>query len=164
MNNVSTVQVMECDIDDIESRFDDLYEAQRLVSEHKLKEGVLDSEMKKFNSVVTKTLRTFRSAISSLDKEKVAECLEAYEQALDGEEYDEKFATYWREMIAKKVSHKLSLNQKDLLFRCWQNLFSLRLIKSTYKRNGCLNKESVGSVRAISEHLACYLMICEESS
>ena len=94
---------MQCDIDEIESRFDDLYEAQRLVSEYKDKGGVLDSEMKEFNSVITKTLRTYRSAISSLDKEKVKECLETYEKALDGNDYKEKFATYWTEMLTKKV-------------------------------------------------------------
>ena len=94
---------MECDIDEIESRLDDLYEAQRLVSEYKEKEGVLDSEMKQFNSVITKTLRTFRNAISSLDKENVKECLEKYEKALGGNDYEEKFAEHWREMLMKKV-------------------------------------------------------------
>ena len=90
---------MECEIDYIESRFDDLQEAQRLVSEYKDNGGVLDSEMKKFYSVISKTIRTFRSAISSLDKEKVEECLQMYEQALDETDYEEKFATYWREML-----------------------------------------------------------------
>ena len=64
LGKVSSVQVMECDIDEIESRFDDLQEAQRLVSEYKDNGGVLDSEMKQFSSVITKTLRKFRSAIS----------------------------------------------------------------------------------------------------
>ena len=90
---------MECEIDDIESRFDDLQEAQRLVSEYKDNGGVLDSEMKKFSSVITKTIRTFRSGIASLDKEKVEECLKTYEQALDETDYEEKFATYWREVL-----------------------------------------------------------------
>ena len=90
---------MECEIDDIESRFDDLQEAQRLVSKYKDNGGVLDSEMKKFSSVINKTIRTFRSAIASLDKEKVEECLKTYEQALDETDYEEKFATYWREVL-----------------------------------------------------------------
>ena len=90
---------MECEINDIESRFDDLQEAQRLVLEYKDNGGVLDSEMKKFYSVISKTIRTFRSAISSLDKEKVEECLKTYQEALDETDYEEKFATYWREML-----------------------------------------------------------------
>ena len=93
---------MQCDIDKIESRLDDLYEAQRLVSEYKDKGGVLDSDMKEFNFVVTKTLRTFRSAISRLDEEKVEECLEKYGNALDGIYYGKKFATCWKEMLTKK--------------------------------------------------------------
>ena len=91
---------MECEIDEIECRFDDLNEAQRLVSEYKFKGGVLDSKMKRFYSDIIKTLREFRPAISSMDKEKVKECLEKYEKALDGNDYEEKFTTYWREVLA----------------------------------------------------------------
>lgn len=120
LGDVSSVQVMECDIDEIESRFDDLFEAQRLVSAYRDKEGALDSEMRGFVSVVKETLRTFRTAISSLDEGKVQECLDTYKKALDGNDFDEKFATYWREMLTKKVSHKFS-------FRRLQNPFSLRL-------------------------------------
>ena len=94
---------MECEINDIESRLDDLYEAQRLMSEYKQKEGVLDSEMKQFNSVITKTLRKFVSAISSLDKKNVEECLDKYAEALDGNDCDGKFEAHWREMLMKKV-------------------------------------------------------------
>ena len=98
---------MECHINDIESRLDDLYEAKRLVSEYKEqlkeKEGVLDSEMKQFSSVITKTLRKFVSAISSLDKKSVEECLDKYAEALDGNDYEGKFEAHWREMLMKKV-------------------------------------------------------------
>lgn len=105
LGKVSSVQVMECDIDEIESRFDDLYEAQRLVSEYKDKGGELDSDMKQFISVINKTLRTFRSAISSLDDEKVEKLLDMYEEGggyYKGD-YAEKFATCWRELLTKKV-------------------------------------------------------------
>ena len=92
----------ECDINEIESCFDDLNEARRLVSEYRDKGGVLDREMKQFNSLVVQTLRTFRYAISSLDEEKVEKCLDVYGNALDGETYDNKFATFWREMLTEK--------------------------------------------------------------
>ena len=100
---VSSFPVMEYEIDEIERRLDDLYEAERLVSEYKDKGGELDIDMKQFKSAVTKTLRTFRSAIASLDKEKVEECLNAYQEALDKSDYEDKFATYWREMLKGKV-------------------------------------------------------------
>ena len=121
LDDVSSVQVMECDIDEIESRFDDLFEAQRLVSAYRDKEGALDSKMREFVSVVKETLRTFRIAISSLDEGKVQECLNTYKKALDKDlDDDEKFTTYWREMLTKKVSHKFSFGRL-------QNPFSLRL-------------------------------------
>ena len=93
---------MKCDINEIESCFDDLNEARRLVSEYRDKGGVLDGEMKHFNSIVAMTLRTFRSAMSSLDEKKVEKCLDTYWQAFDGEYYDKKFATFWREMLTEK--------------------------------------------------------------
>ena len=108
LGKVSSFSVGEHEIDDIESRLDDLYEAERLVSEYRNKGGELDEDMKKFKSHVTKTVRTFRNAIASLDKEKVEECLKAYQEAFDENDYEEKFATHWREMLKKKVCIYLS--------------------------------------------------------
>ena len=108
LGKVSSVPVDECDIDEIECRFDDLNEAQRLVSVYITNGGVLDGEMKEFRSKVSKILRTFRSAISSLEQEKVTQCLEVYEKALNREDYEGKFAAHWRELLKKKVRHKLS--------------------------------------------------------
>ena len=107
---------MRYDIDQIESCFDDLYDAQRLVSEYKGEGGVLDSDMKQFSSVITKTLRLFRSAISSLDKENVEKCLEMYEKGggyYEGD-YEEKFATCWKEMLAKKVCMRFLYARRQL--------------------------------------------------
>lgn len=114
LGKVSSVPVHECDIDEIECRFDDLNEAQRLVSVYITNGGVLDGEMKEFRSKVSKILRTFRSAISSLEQEKVRQCLEVYEKALSKEDYEGKFAAHWRELLKKKVRHKLSLSKTDV--------------------------------------------------
>ena len=100
------VQALECDIDEIESRYDDLCRAKSLVTKYRETDGELDEEMRKFNSDITKTLRTFRSAISTLDAEKVEHCLEVYGDALDGNDDEEKFARHWRNMLEKKVSEK----------------------------------------------------------
>lgn len=70
--------------------------------------------MKEFRSKVSKILRTFRSAISSLEQEKVRQCLEVYEKALSKEDYEGKFAAHWRELLKKKVRHKLSLSKTDV--------------------------------------------------
>ena len=111
---MSSVPVLECEINDIVCRFDDLNEAQRLVSVYITNGGVLDGEMKEFLSEVSKILRTFRSAISSLEQEKVTQCIDVYEKALNREDYEGKFAAYWRELLKKKVSHKLSLSKSDV--------------------------------------------------
>ena len=152
---------MECDIDEIESRFDDLFEAQRLVSAYRNKRGALDCEMKRFVSDVKETLQTFRSAISSLDEGKVQECRKKYQEALDGEDYDEKFATYWREMLTKKVSHKFS-------FRRLQNLFSLRLknliMKSVVILKNCGATLEATETRNRGTHRQFLENICSEDS
>ena len=108
LGKVSSLPVVPYKIDEIESRLDDLNEAERLVSEYKYKGGELDTDMKQFKSDVNKTQRTFHNAIASLDKEKVEECLNAYQEAFDKNDYEEKFATYWREMLKKKVCIYLS--------------------------------------------------------
>ena len=107
---MSSVPVQEYDIDEIECYFDDLNEAKRLVSAYMTNGGELDGEMKEFSSEVKNTLKTFRSAISSLEQEKITQCLEVYEKALNTKDYEGKFAAHWRELLKKKVCHKFSLS------------------------------------------------------
>ena len=93
----------QCDIDEIESCYDDLCQAKDLVTKYEKDGGDLDEEMRKFNSDLIKTMRTFRSAISTLNAEKVQKCLQVYGDALDGNEGEEKFVRHWRNMLNKKV-------------------------------------------------------------
>lgn len=70
---------------------------------HSSSEHDLDQEMRKFSSEITKTLRTFRSAISTLDAEKVSTCLQVYGDSLDGNDEEGKFVRHWKDMLMKKV-------------------------------------------------------------
>jgi len=98
------VQASECEIDEIESRYDDLCQASHLVQKYRDTEpDKMDDEMRKFNSDITKTLREFRSAISSLDADKVRRCLQVYVNALDGNDEDDKFVRHFRGLLKKKV-------------------------------------------------------------
>lgn len=108
-NQCSKPQVLDADIEEVESRFDDLCHTKALVVEYreKVNDQELDVEMKKFSSDITKALRTFRTAITTLDEEKVEKCLEVYEQSLDGNDEEGKFARHWRNMLKKKVGNKV---------------------------------------------------------
>ena len=73
-------------------------------------ESDLDQDMRKFDTEITKTLRKFRSAISTLDAKKVETCLEGYEDSLDGNDKEGKFVQHWKDMMKAKVCN-LSLRK-----------------------------------------------------
>ena len=108
---MSSVPVHECDINAMESHFDDLNEAKRLVSTYKTKGGRLDGAMEEFCSNVGKILRTFRFAIKSLKQEEVTACLKTYDEALNRDDHEGKFAAHWNELLKKKVCHNFSLSK-----------------------------------------------------
>ena len=111
---MSRVPVHEFDINAMESCFDDLNEAQRLILVYKENGGLLDVEMKEFSSNLTKIRRIFRFAIKSLEQEEVTACLQAYDEALNRDDYEGKFAAHWNELLKKKVCHKFSLSKSDV--------------------------------------------------
>lgn len=110
LNHDHSVRALECDINEVESRFDDLCQAKDLVLKYQETESDLDQDMRKFNSEITKTLRTFRSAISTLDAKKVDTCLEVYADSLDGNDEEGKFVRHWKDMMKAKVCN-LSLKK-----------------------------------------------------
>lgn len=87
----------------MESRYDDLRQAKDLVQRYQDAERDLDQDMRKFNSEITKTLRTFRAAISTLDAKKVETCLEAYANSLDGNDEEGKFVRHWKGKLKSMV-------------------------------------------------------------
>ena len=110
---MSSLPVHECDINAMESHFDDLNEAKRLVSVYKTNGGLLDGAMKEFCSSLNKILRTFRFAIKSLKEEEVTACLTMYDKALNIDDHEGKFAAHWNELLKKKVCHKFSLSKSE---------------------------------------------------
>ena len=70
---------------------------------YKETESDLDQDMRKFNSEINKTLRTFRSAISTLDAKKVETCLEVYADSLDENDEEGKFVRHWKDILKSKV-------------------------------------------------------------
>ena len=115
LNKGSSSQALDGDINDLESRYDDLCQAQRLLKAYRETKGEIDDAMRKFKSNITKTLRTFRSAISTLDADKVSGCLEEYEKALDGYDEEDKFVRHWKDWLKKKVSDNVKGEQPDSL-------------------------------------------------
>ena len=105
LNHDRNVRALECDINEVESRYDDLCQAKDLVLRYQETESDFDQDMRKFNSEITKTLRTFRAAISTLDAKKVETCLEAYADSLDGNDEEGKFVRHWKDMLKARVSN-----------------------------------------------------------
>ena len=110
----SNVRALECEINEVESRYDDLSLAKCLVAEYRDTEHDLDQEMMWFNSEMTKTLRIFNSAISTLDAERVEKCLQEYADSLDGNDEEGKFVRHWRDLLKKKVVTAISLYLHEL--------------------------------------------------
>ena len=69
-------------------------------------ESDLDQDMREFNSEITKTLRKFRNAISTLDANKVETCLEAYADSLDGKDEEGKFVRHWKDKLKSMVCNQ----------------------------------------------------------
>ena len=103
LNHDRSVRALECDVNDVESRYDDLCQAKDLVLKYQETESDLDQDMRKFYSEINKTLRTFRSAISTLDARKADTCLQAYAHSLDGNDEEGKFVRHWKDMLKAKV-------------------------------------------------------------
>ena len=111
LSNQYKPQVSDAEIEEIESRYDDLCHTKALLAEYRKTvdddDDEFEKQMKKLSNDITKALRTFHSAISTLDEEKVEKCLEVYEKALDGNDDEEKFARHWKKMLKKKVGNKV---------------------------------------------------------
>lgn len=138
LNQGCNVQALECDIDEIESRFDDLCRAKSIVAIFEETGGELDEEMRKFHSDITKTMRTFRSAISTLHSQSVEKCLKEYENALNGNDNEGKFVRHWRYMLKKKVCYysRLSITRTFKGDPKWFALSGVRIIRRWEEMTG----------------------------
>ena len=108
-------QSFACDIQEMESCFDDLRNSQALATAY-LKDK-RDGDVKEFCSKVNKLQRKFKEAIKRMDSvdgpEKIEECLEAYMEALDGLDIEGKFTLEWKKILETKVSKMINNSTND---------------------------------------------------
>ena len=108
-------QVLTSDIEDLESRFDDLQNTQALVEvylEDKDDEGV-----EAFCSEVMELQQKFKEAIKAINSvngpKKVKECREAYKKVRGGRDIKGKFNREWKKILKKKVSKMINNSTND---------------------------------------------------
>lgn len=105
-------QALTYQLEELESRFDDLRNAQTLANAYLHNVEETDEDVEKFITNTNKVYRVFRSAISSLNKHEGQEwmdaCMQAYEEAFDGLDIEGKFVRQWKKILSSKVS-KLSV-------------------------------------------------------
>ena len=108
-------QVLTSDIEDLESRFDDLQNTQALVEvylEDKEDEGV-----EEFCSEVMELQQKFKEAIKAINSvngpKKIKECREAYKKVRGGRDIKGKFNREWKKILKKKVSKMINNSTND---------------------------------------------------
>ena len=114
-------QALTCDIEDLENRFDDLWNTKALVEEYledeDEDEGEEDEDVEEFCSKVNKLQNKFKEAIKTMESVdgpgKIKECMEAYTEALRGRDIKGKFTREWKKILKKKVSKMINNNTND---------------------------------------------------
>ena len=108
-------QVLTSDIEDLESRFDDLQNTQALVEvylEDKEDEGV-----EEFCSEVMELQQKFKEAIKAINSvngpKKIKECREAYKKLRGGRDIKGKFNREWKKILKTKVSKMINNSTND---------------------------------------------------
>ena len=105
-------QVLASEIEDLESRFDDLRNTQALAEAYlEVKE---DDDVEEFCSKVNKLHYKFKEAIKRMNSvdgpDKIKECTEAYTEALGGRDIKRKFTFNWNKILKTKVSIMINNN------------------------------------------------------
>ena len=108
-------QVFASEIEDLESRFDDLRNTQALAEVYlEVKE---DDDVEEFCSMVNKLHYKFKDAIKRMNSvdgpDKIKECTKAYMEALGGRDLNGKFTREWKKILKKKVSKMINNNTND---------------------------------------------------
>ena len=108
-------QAFACDIQEMESCFDDLRNSQALATAY-LKDK-RDDDVMKFCDKVNKLQSKFKEAIKRMESvdgpEKIKECLEAYKEALGGLHIEWKFTLEWKKIVEIKVSKMINNSTND---------------------------------------------------
>ena len=108
-------QAFACDIQEMESCFDDLRNSQALATAYL--EDKRDGDVIEFCNKVNKLQRKFKGAIKRMDSvegpEKIKECLEAYTEAFGGLDIEWKFTLEWKKILEIKVSKMINNSTND---------------------------------------------------
>jgi len=107
--------VKAVELEEMENCFDDVRRALHLAKEflNSTNEDSEHDDVKTFINKTRKIEKEFRKAISTLgsseEKEQVKKSQEAYENALDGLDVEEKFVQNWKKILRTKVRKFLHL-------------------------------------------------------
>ena len=108
-------QAWTSDIEDLESRFDDLQNTQALVEVYL--EDKEDENVEEFCSEVMELQQKFKEAIKAINSvngpNKIKECREAYKKARGGLDRKGKFNREWKKILKKKVSKMINNSTND---------------------------------------------------
>ena len=108
-------QALAGEIENLESYFDDLRNAQALARAYR--EDKEDDDVKEFCSEVNKLQHKFKEAIQTINSvdgpDKIKECTEAYTKALGGRDIQGKFTREWRRILKNKVSMMINNDTND---------------------------------------------------
>lgn len=91
-------------VEEIESRFDDLRAAHHLVNKYNEHNDTESNEdIKRFSQEIDKMMKIYVDAISILnvsgEESQFDDCFVAYENALDGYDEEGKFVQFWRNVL-----------------------------------------------------------------
>ena len=108
-------QAFASDIEEMESCFDDLRNAQALAKAYLKHKD--DDDVKEFFSEVKKLQRKFKEAIKRMNSEngpgEIEECIKAYTEALGGLDIEGKFTCQWKKILKTKVSKMIMNSTND---------------------------------------------------
>ena len=108
-------QTLASDIDDLESRFDDLRNTQALAEAYL--EGKDDGDVVEFCSEVTELQQKFKEAIKTMNSvdgpDRIKMCTEAYKKARGGHNIKGKFTLEWKKILEIKVSKMINSSTND---------------------------------------------------
>ena len=108
-------QVLTSDIEDLESRFDDLQNTQALVEAYLADKE--DEEVEEFCSEVMELQEKVKEAIKAINSvngpNKIKECREAYKKVRGGLDLKGKFNREWKKILKKKVSKMINNSTND---------------------------------------------------
>ena len=102
-------RALECDIDNLESCFDDLRTTKGLAEAYLQSKNGTDDDVQDFLGQINQIYQEFIEAISTMNKregpDKVKACLKTYQDSLNGRNVPGKFGYKWKQILSGKVGN-----------------------------------------------------------